>query len=194
MSFAAATRQSFSSTARVSLRTASSTFRAGLRKVSRLCKQFLYLVSPSARKNTGHVHNDAHDFPGHKKHAVAEQTAPEPEPQPEPEPEPETKAEPTPAEPEPVMMKDDEGTEANIAESLVASTDDVPKADPVSQETTSEAEAPKASEAPAAPKEEAKDNSGTFQESGSKGPTDLGEARKAAKAGIEPKKAESESS
>lgn len=64
----------------------------------------------------------------------------------------------------------------------VNKTDDVPKADPVSQETTSEA-APEASEAPAAPKEPEvkKDTSGTFQESGSEGPTDLGEARKAAR-------------
>ncbi|KAH0586415.1 hypothetical protein J132_01316 [Termitomyces sp. J132] len=203
MSFVAAARQSLTSTARASLRSASSTFRAGARRLNSHTAStpksdkpwiigsallfgpaFLYLISPSARKNTGHVHNDAHDFPGHKKHAL-EPVAKPAEPEPEPEPTVTT-------EPEPVLMKDDEGTEVNIADSLVASADDVPKADAVSQGTTSEA----ASEAPAVPKEPevSKDASGTFQENGSEGPTDLGEARKAAKVGVEPKKAESESS
>ncbi|KAG5352931.1 hypothetical protein C0989_011971 [Termitomyces sp. Mn162] len=222
MSFVAAARQSLTSTARASLRSASSTFRAGARRLNSHTAStpksdkpwiigsallfgpaFLYLISPSARKNTGHVHNDAHDFPGHKKHAL-EPVAKPAEPEPEPEPTVTT-------EPEPVLMKDDEGTEVNIADSLVASVrlistrdnlllilsgrwkaDDVPKADAVSQGTTSEA----ASEAPAVPKEPevSKDASGTFQENGSEGPTDLGEARKAAKVGVEPKKAESESS
>ncbi|KAG6902520.1 hypothetical protein C0995_015337 [Termitomyces sp. Mi166 len=201
MSFVAAARQSLTSTARASLRNASSTFRAGARRMNsshaayapksdkpwiigsalifgpavsstkRLRrskqgltppKQFLYLLSPSARKNTGHVHNDAHDFPGHKKHApepVAKQTASEPEPEAETRSEPEP--EPVAAEPEPVLMKDDEGTEANIADSLAASADDVPKADPVSQETA-------ASEASEAPADEPK------------GPADLGETRKVA--------------
>lgn len=57
-------------------------------------------MSPSARKNThAHAHHDdKHDFPGIK---TAKEEAPAPE-----------------KEPEPVIVKDDEGTEANVAESL----------------------------------------------------------------------------
>ncbi|KAG6905992.1 hypothetical protein DXG01_016452 [Tephrocybe rancida] len=205
MSFVAAVRQSFSSTARASLRNTSSTFRAGARRMNSSHAAFkpksdkpwiigsallfgpalLYLVSPSARKNTGHVvHNDAHDFPGHKAHTpvpAAEEAAPE------------AASEPAPAEPEPVLMKDGEGTEANIAESLVASADDVPAADPVSH--TEEAPAtPTEPETKQSESEPSKDTGGSYQESGSDRPTDLGEAREAANEGVEPKKAEQESS
>ncbi|KAG6848959.1 hypothetical protein H0H93_012431 [Arthromyces matolae] len=155
MSSLTAVRQSLSLAARASLRNTSSTFRAGSRRMNSshashtksdkpwiigsailFGPAFLYLVSPSARKNTGHVHNDAHDFPGHKKHAPApaiKEAAPEPQP------------EPAATEPEPAVMKDAEGTEANIAESIAASADDVPNADPVGQQTAPES-APEAAE------------------------------------------------
>ncbi|PFH49941.1 hypothetical protein AMATHDRAFT_48282 [Amanita thiersii Skay4041] len=63
----------------------------------------LYLLSPSARKNrAAHaVHNDAHDFPGHKHHESTASTI---------EHEPSTT----------VSMKDDEGTEANATDVIKA--------------------------------------------------------------------------
>ena len=63
-------------------------------------RQFLYLLSPSARKNLHGVHNDHHDFPALKQHE--EHHAPETE---------------APVE----ILKDDEGTEANVASSIALS-------------------------------------------------------------------------
>ncbi|KAG6853921.1 hypothetical protein C0991_012411 [Blastosporella zonata] len=206
MSFVAAARQSLSSATRTSLRNTSSTFRAGARRMNSshaaftpksdkpwiiaaavlFGPAFLYLVSPSARKNTGHfVHNDAHDFPGHKAHKAApvveEAAAPEPTPEPAPEP----AAEPALAEHE---MKDSEGQVADILDSLVASADDVPAADPVGHEHPAAAIEQETKELEP---EASKDTGVSSQETGSNGPADLGEA---VNEGNEPKKAETESS
>ncbi|KAF8964231.1 hypothetical protein BDZ97DRAFT_919962 [Flammula alnicola] len=71
---------------------------------------FLYLVSPSGRKSIPHVHDDKHDFPTLK---TKEEHAPAP-----------TKTEP-PVE----ILKDDEGTEADVGSSIaVAEGNDVPNA------------------------------------------------------------------
>ncbi|KAF9468644.1 hypothetical protein BDZ94DRAFT_1317808 [Collybia nuda] len=147
---------------------------------------FLYLVSPSARKSTHSAHNDKHDFPAPKTAKHVPETVKEPEP-------------------EPVIMKDDEGTEANVAESLQqAESADVPKAAsaaPIETETaaTTNEQPTENSSAPEGQKETADADSsaskedseakGTFQESGEKGPTDMGTAREAAAEGIPPKEA-----
>ncbi|KAG6828570.1 hypothetical protein H0H92_007500 [Tricholoma furcatifolium] len=215
MSFLAAARQSLSSTTRASLRNTSSTFRAGARRMNSshaahtpksdtpwivgsailFGPALLYLLSPSARKQTHFVHNDAHDFPSTKKHApapAAPQAAPEPAPEPTPEPEPQPASEP-----EPVLMKDSEGTEANIADALLHEADDVPKADPVGHdhvhdttfEPAPEAAAPVATEPEV--KEQAPETSKDASSS-SAAPADVDETKEV-KEGVEPKKAAEES-
>ncbi|RDB18094.1 hypothetical protein Hypma_000975 [Hypsizygus marmoreus] len=181
MSFSAA-RHAFSAASRASLRAArsnASTVQIGAKRMnsSHAAPQssdkpwiivsglifgpaFLYLVSPSARKRP-HF--------GHKEHEHANEA------------------------PAPVIMKDDEGTEANISASLQqAETADVPKA--AGAEVTESEPAVEAQTTEPEHKETvitaAGEKSGTFQERGESGPTDLGVARKAATAGIEPKKAE----
>ena len=67
--------------------------------------QLLYLLSPSARKNTHGVHNDHHDYPALKKHEEHKAH----------------KSESDAAVPEVEIMKDDEGTEANVASSIALS-------------------------------------------------------------------------
>jgi len=59
--------------------------------------QLLYLLSPSARKNTHGVHDDHHDFPALKQHQTSK------------------------TEPAVEIIKDDEGTEANVASSIALS-------------------------------------------------------------------------
>lgn len=58
--------------------------------------KFLYLLSPSARKSAPHRHEAHHDSHGHGQTLAQTESAPEPE----------------------VVMKDDEGTEANVTESI----------------------------------------------------------------------------
>ncbi|KAF8627418.1 hypothetical protein AX17_006233 [Amanita inopinata Kibby_2008] len=77
----------------------------------------LYLLSPSSRRSTAAhaIHNDKHDFPGYVPKDETTSVAPSSNPVSAPKPV--------------VTMKDDEGTEVNISESLEASEhDDVPKA------------------------------------------------------------------
>jgi len=62
----------------------------------------LYLLSPSARKNTHGVHNDHRDFPALKKHEGHS-------------------SESAVAVPVTETMKDDEGTEANVSSSMALS-------------------------------------------------------------------------
>ena len=83
--------------------------------------QFLYLVSPSARKNTPVVHNDKHDYPTSK--TLDHPTTPQPTKKAEvvvqEEEEAAAPAAPAPAEDsEKVTLKDDEGKEADITASL----------------------------------------------------------------------------
>ena len=66
--------------------------------------QLLYLLSPSARKNTHGVHNDHHDYPALKQHEGHQSLKSESGDVPEVE-----------------TMKDDEGTEANVTASIALS-------------------------------------------------------------------------
>ncbi|KAJ2916993.1 hypothetical protein MD484_g3412, partial [Candolleomyces efflorescens] len=119
---------------------------------------FLYLVSPSARKNTPVVHNDKHDYPTSK--TLDHPTTPQPTKKVEvvqEEEEAAAPAAPAPAEDsEKVTLKDDEGKEADITASLaLAEEANVPKAD-VSSEKFEATKAEAASEgAAAAPAESA---------------------------------------
>ncbi|KAF9013199.1 hypothetical protein BDQ17DRAFT_583692 [Cyathus striatus] len=82
---------------------------------------FLYLVSPSARKNRHDFHDDKHDFPGF----VPKEAAPTPEAS------------------TPVIMKDSEGESADVSQSVkIAEQDDAPKQAPTpeSQPTSAAAE------------------------------------------------------
>ncbi|KAF8799012.1 hypothetical protein BYT27DRAFT_7202762 [Phlegmacium glaucopus] len=133
----------------------------------------LYLLSPSARKNTHGVHNDHRDFPALEHHQ-----------EPKTEPAVET-------------MKDDEGTEANVASSIALSEEsDVPNdstspesgAETLAAAKTEEATSSETIQEPQA-SEEGKEKSGTFQEKGGEGPTDLSKAQEAAQKGITPKEA-----
>ncbi|KAG5638846.1 hypothetical protein H0H81_009397 [Sphagnurus paluster] len=131
MSFVAAARHSL----RAYLRNSTPAVRAGARRMASSHAPytpksdrpwiFLYLVSPSARKSThAHaVHNDAHDFPGHQKHVAVEESVAASVA----ESEPELEAEPTPTQAEPTIMTDDEGTPADVSESLHAEAEDIPK-------------------------------------------------------------------
>ena len=69
-------------------------------------QQLLYLLSPSARKNTPVVHNDKHDYPTSKTHDHP--TTPQPA----------KKEEEAAAPAEKVTLKDDEGKEADVTASL----------------------------------------------------------------------------
>jgi len=127
---------------------------------------FLYLLSPSARKNTHGVHNDHHDFPALKQHeghqANKSESAPEVE-----------------------IMKDDEGTETNVASSIALSQEsDVPN-DSTSSELNAETltaakveGAPVSEESATIPEgtTKGKENPGTVQEKGEEGSTDSSKA------------------
>lgn len=76
-----------------------------LTRVFGFLPQFLYLVSPSARKNTHVEHNDKHDFPTSK--TLDHPTTPPPAKKAE---------EAAPA--QKVTMKDAEGKEADVTGSL----------------------------------------------------------------------------
>ncbi|KIK08034.1 hypothetical protein K443DRAFT_672918 [Laccaria amethystina LaAM-08-1] len=150
---------------------------------------FLYLVSPSGRKATqaNTVHDDVRDFPAIKlkdqwHHPATPAAAVETE-------------EAAPVE----IMKDDEGTPANVASSIALATEsDVPKTAEspeasagVAVAAKSEAEDPAPAtvteEAASSAGESSSDTSGTFQKSGEEGPTDLKTPREAAKKGVTPK-------
>ncbi|KAJ3508926.1 hypothetical protein NLJ89_g5491 [Agrocybe chaxingu] len=140
---------------------------------------FLYLVSPSARKDTHHVHNDKHDSPAHDKKENAE------------------------VKPAEVVIKDDEGTPAQVGASIALSEAvDVPKetqtpADLAELKKDAETEsppetAPEPTEVPSkakSPEGISSEKSGTFQAEGEEGPTSQGKARQAAKEGVAPKEA-----
>ncbi|KIM43021.1 hypothetical protein M413DRAFT_443837 [Hebeloma cylindrosporum] len=160
----------------------------------------LYLLSPSAKKQSHPVHNDKRDFPtlghghGHE-HAPAKAV-------------------------EPMLMKDDEGSVADVgASSAVAEASDIPKdsqsAEEHDQLVAAASEGAEASEAkvpisetrlategtkpsvekPPVPEvnsdsESAKGKKiGTFQEEGESGPTDLSVAQEASQKGVAPKQA-----
>ncbi|KAF5315426.1 hypothetical protein D9619_007284 [Psilocybe cf. subviscida] len=152
---------------------------------------FLYLVSPSARKNPNlkPIHDDKHDFPALKTHDEAHE-------------------EPAPT-PKKTVMKDDEGTPADVGASIKAAADsDVPKAS-VSPEENAEdkeaaAEEPSADSADSAkseksesgtspkdvPKSDVSQKEGTLQKEGeTEGSTDQGPAREASSKGQDPKEA-----
>jgi len=130
----------------------------------------LYLLSPSARKNTHGVHNDYHDFPALKRHE--DQT-------------PNTESHVA------VPVEDGEGTEgtgvaeANVASSTVSQESNVPN-DSTSPESNGETkvEDVSASEEPATTRVSESTmagNSGTPKEKGGEGPTDLSKAPEPAK-------------
>ncbi|TFK40876.1 hypothetical protein BDQ12DRAFT_680212 [Crucibulum laeve] len=140
---------------------------------------FLYLVSPSARKNRHDFHDDKHDYPGYtpKDHAA-------------------------PAA-EPVVVKDDEGTPANVSSSIkLAEQEDVPQdsTTPTEESKTRDAAAtessgdsePSASGANVSEvksdvqEKELGNKAGTFN-AGEEGPTDQGAPRVAGTEGITPK-------
>ncbi|KAF8073903.1 hypothetical protein FPV67DRAFT_773845 [Lyophyllum atratum] len=167
---------------------------------------FLYLASPSARKTTQFAHNDAHDFPGHDPDpkAVARAQAPAPVAAAglkETAPETPRGVKPPPVaaststsdkQPEPVIMKDDEGTEEDVTESLQAEeAADVPKADgaePSGAEPVPKV--PVTRDEPSPESEHGKQKRGTFADADDPTvATEQGKARKAAKEGIPPKKA-----
>ncbi|KIK69716.1 hypothetical protein GYMLUDRAFT_79809 [Collybiopsis luxurians FD-317 M1] len=113
---------------------------------------FLYLLSPASRKSAPHdSHHEKHD----KSHAD------------------DSKAQ------EPIKMKDDEGTEANVTESVhKAEAEDVPKADSAAKESEPEEK----TQAPATPPEEAKKDTEPVpkEPAGTKdepGPTEQGQVR-----------------
>jgi len=131
----------------------------------------LYLLSPSARKNTHGVHHDYHDFPALKTHEGHQ--AP--------------KAESNVA----VPVEDGEGTEgtgvaeANVDSSTVSQDSNVPN-DSTSPESNGETkvEDVSASEEPATTRVSESTmagNSGTSNEKGGEGPTNLSKAPESAK-------------
>ncbi|KAH6912758.1 hypothetical protein BKA70DRAFT_774315 [Coprinopsis sp. MPI-PUGE-AT-0042] len=137
---------------------------------------FLYLVSPSARKHTGAVHHDEKEYPTLKHEA------------------PKAEAH------EPVIMKDSEGTEQNVAGSLALSEKtDAPKAGDSSPSyeaakeeaktdtTTSTTESSDSGKdtSSSAPKSH-KDSTPDFQEAGDTTPADQSAPRKAATDGTTP--------
>ncbi|CAA7262920.1 unnamed protein product [Cyclocybe aegerita] len=141
---------------------------------------FLYLVSPSARKDTHHVHNDKHDSLAHDKNEKAE------------------------VNPSEVVIKDDEGTPAQVGASIALSEAvDAPKetqapadlaklkkdadaeAAPVKKETAPEST--EASSTAKSPEGVSGEKSGTFQANGEEGPISQGKARQAAQEGVAPK-------
>jgi len=137
----------------------------------------LYLLSPSARKKSAEhaVHHDKEHEPAHaEKH----------------EPTTETAASSTP--PTEVIMKDDEGNEENVAESLaIAEHEDAPKAAvPGSEPASPNVSASSGTESVQAQSEDEVKSEKEAEEpvkAGEDGPTNLGEAREAAKEGKAPK-------
>ncbi|PPQ85169.1 hypothetical protein CVT25_004176 [Psilocybe cyanescens] len=135
---------------------------------------FLYLVSPSARKNQHGIHNDHKEYPTLKHNADA------------------------PKHDEPVeLMKDDEGTEANVGASIALSEgSDVPKD---SQSPEKQAELHTDAETAAVPEEKSETGdaqeedghkhtpkAGTYQKEGEHGPVDQEVAQEGAKKGVLP--------
>jgi len=133
---------------------------------------FLYLISPSARKNTHGVHDDHRNFPALKQHDAHQEHKSES------------------AVPEVETMKDDDGTEANVTSSIVLSQEsDVPN-DSTSAESNAQTlaaakteEVPLSEESATTPEGTAvgKDGSGTVQEKVEEDPpTDFSKAKKSA--------------
>ncbi|KAF8158069.1 hypothetical protein B0H34DRAFT_707395 [Crassisporium funariophilum] len=155
----------------------------------------LYLISPSARKNTHAVHNDQRDFPALKLHD--EHYAP-------------TNKNIPPAAAKEETMTDDEGTEANVGSSIAlseqadvpndsqspdvnaatkaaAETDDTSRRGvavtdnaPPSEDTTAKAKGPEDKDQQKT--DEKGQKSGTYQKDGEEGPTEMSKAKDAAQA------------